>query len=166
MRKDISHKRQSKESQSGYSNMEINKGNLHLKWSREARRGSSHAPTPQSQLWTSTGRETHLASPYCFTPPAGGRFPPLLSNTANEKLPSSQTPAFLQRPFVPNNPSQFLPFSLYSNVPLLCLLDLPIVFVIACLFQIANLCYSRITHFTGKITGCLIFFMTTLLQTT
>lgn len=43
MRKDISHKHQSKESWSGYSNVEINKGNSHLKWSREARRGSPHA---------------------------------------------------------------------------------------------------------------------------
>lgn len=50
-------------------------------------------------------------------------------------------------------------FSLFSNglsfkvspsnykVPLLCLLNLPIVFAIACLSKIANLCYSQIKPF-------------------
>lgn len=37
--------------------------------------------------------------------------------------------------------------SVINNIPLLCLLNLPMVFVIACLAQIAILCYSQINSF-------------------
>ena len=39
--------------------------------------------------------------------------------------------------FVQNNHSQLPPFSLHNNVPLLCLLDLPVAFAIPYLSQVA-----------------------------
>lgn len=55
------------------------------------------------------------------------------------------------------SPSHLFLF-LYKAV-FFCLLDLPVVFAIACLSRIAILCYCQI-HFAGKIIGNFIFFRT------
>lgn len=125
------------------------KGNL--KWSQEASWGSSHY---HSRSITYSNRRHYLAFPagkcLYFTTQAGERkispcpeTSPANGNCctlANEKASPPWTLTFLQWTFLQSTTPP-------GNIPLLCLLDLPIVFVIAFLSWIAILCYFQINPF-------------------